>query len=89
MMDIMNTGFRGEPTTIEKPDGIYRIMTIGSSTTYGFGVHPLLTYPQQLKNELQDTYGYTNVEVINAGVIGYTSYETLADFQFRLLEYSP
>jgi len=82
-------GFRGDSTTIEKPEGTYRIMTIGSSTTYGFGINASQAYPTILEEELQEEYGYTNVEVINAGVIGYTSYETLADFQFRLLEYSP
>jgi len=38
-----------------------------------------------LKNE----YGYKNVEIINAGVGGYTSWESLINLQFRVLETEP
>lgn len=82
-------GYRGEETTIEKPAGTYRIVTIGESTTYGFGVNAGQAYPAVLQEELLEDYGYEYVEVINAGVIGYTSYEVLTNFQFRVLELDP
>ena len=82
-------GYRGKETTVEKPDGIFRIVTIGESTTYGFGVTAPEAYPALLEDILQDDYGYTNVEVINAGVVGYTSFELLSNFQFRVLELDP
>ena len=82
-------GYRGAETTIEKPKGIFRIVTIGASTTYGFGVNSNQAYPDVLQDILRDDYGYTNVEVINAGVMSYTSFELLTNFQFRVLELDP
>lgn len=82
-------GYRGEEFTIDKAEGTYRIVTIGASTTYGFGVLPHQAYPPVLEDILNEDFGYTNVEVINAGIIGYTSYEVLTNFEFRVLDLQP
>jgi lysophospholipase L1-like esterase len=82
-------GYRGEDFAIPKPDGVFRIVTLGASTTYGFGVQPEEAYPAQLQKILREDYGYENVEVLNGGVMGYTSWETLANFAFRALETQP
>jgi len=82
-------GFRGDPVDIDKPEDTYRIIAVGSSTTYGFGLNAYQAYPFVLQEILREDYGYAHVEVINAGVIGYTSYEILTNFQFRLLEFDP
>jgi|GEM_PF-624976 len=82
-------GYRGAETTLEKPADTFRIVAIGESTTYGFGVNSNQAYPDVLQDILREDYGYTNVEVINAGVMGYTSFELLANFQFRVLELNP
>lgn len=82
-------GYRGDETTIEKPDNIFRIVAIGASTTYGFGVNANQAYPAVLQDILHDEYEYSNVEVINAGVMSYTSFELLTNFEFRVLELDP
>ena len=87
--DHNSLGYRGDEFTIEKPENIFRIVAIGESTTYGFGVNYSLAYPARLQEILHTDYGYNNVEVINGGVIGYTSYEVLTNFQFRILELDP
>ena len=38
---------------------------------------------------LRDEYGYSNVQVINAGVVAYASWDTLANFEFRVLDLDP
>ncbi|WP_343423358.1 GDSL-type esterase/lipase family protein [Candidatus Flexifilum breve] len=38
---------------------------------------------------MREDYGLTNVEVINAGVQGYTTWHTLSNFEFRMLELDP
>lgn len=82
-------GFRGEETTVAKPEGVYRILAIGGSTTYGSGVSRYdKSYPYRLEQYLH-AQGYTNIEVINAGVPGATSYESLLNLQFRVLEVDP
>lgn len=82
-------GFRGEEFSVEKASNTYRIVTIGGSTTYGTGVEDYRqSYPALLEDYLQ-AQGYNTVEVINAGVGGYTSYESLMNIQFRVLPLQP
>lgn len=82
-------GYRGPDFAIPKPAGVFRIVTLGASTTYGFGVQPSESYPAQLEKILRETYGLANVEVINGGVMGYTSWEILSNLAFRALEVQP
>ncbi len=82
-------GFRKPDFKIEKPEGTYRIATIGGSTTYTeFVSKDKNTYPARLEYELKKM-GYANVEVVNAGVPGYTSWESLINFEFRVLDLDP
>jgi hypothetical protein len=83
-------GFRGEEIAVPKPDGVYRIVAVGGSTTYGARVPTWQgAYPAQLENILRRQYGYTNVEVINGGAPGYNSWETLVNLEFRVLDLEP
>jgi hypothetical protein len=82
-------GYRGDEVTKEKPADVYRIVALGSSETYSTSVGDYReSYPYMLQMHLHEN-GYTNVEVINAGVGGYTSYESLLALQFRILELDP
>lgn len=74
---------------VPKPEGTYRIVAIGGSTTFGTSVDPHEAYPQQLQQVLREEYDYTNVEVINAGHPDYSSWETLNNLQFRALDLQP
>lgn len=47
------------------------------------------TFPYQLERILRGDYGNNNVEVINAGVGGYDSWESLINLQFRVLDIDP
>lgn len=82
-------GFRGPEIEIPKPQGGFRIVALGGSTTYSTGTSAEESYPALLQSILRDDYGYNDVEVINAGVSGYTSWEALASFTFRILELEP
>lgn len=82
-------GYRGPEIAIPKPRGTYRIVSVGGSTTYSTGTTEEESYPAFLQSILRDDYGYSNVEVINAGVSGYTSWEILSAFAFRILELEP
>lgn len=82
-------GLRGEEIQVKKPDGIFRIVCIGGSTTYSSGVKDYKkSYPYLLEKELH-AKGHENVQVINAGMLAYTSWESLINFQTRLLDLSP
>lgn len=82
-------GYRGPEITLPKPDDTFRIVALGGSTTYSTATSAEDAYPAQLQTILRDQYGYTNIEVINGGFIGYSSWETLVNFEFRVLELEP
>ncbi len=83
-------GYRGPEIDIPKPDGRIRIVAVGDSTTYGHGTPDWRnSYPRQIEALLRNGPGYRDIEVINAGVGGYTSWEALINLQFRLLELRP
>lgn len=88
--DVHNEhGYRGDSFPLKKPLGEYRIVCIGGSTTYtSFIDDYTLSYPYLLGWELHQR-GYKNVRVINAGAEGYSSFETVADFHYRVLDLDP
>jgi len=47
------------------------------------------TFAAKLQDILREKYNYKNVEVINAGVPGYNSWESLINLEFRVLDLSP
>jgi len=83
-------GYRGREFPVDKPDGIFRIVALGGSTTYSVTVKDNeKTFTRQLENILRDRFGTDSIEVINAGVGGYSSWESLINLQFRALDLDP
>lgn len=83
-------GFRGPEIETPKPDGVFRIVSLGASGVYGLytGAYEN-SYPAQLEKILHEEYGYDQVEVINAGVQRYSSWEAVVDFAFHVLDTEP
>ena len=83
-------GYRNEEFPVIKPEGEFRIVAIGGSSTYSISVKDNeQTFTAQLAKILREKYGYENVRVINAGVGGYNSSESLINFEFRVLDLDP
>ncbi len=83
-------GYRDKEFPAKKPEGTRRIVALGGSTTYTIKVEDnSKTFTSQLENSLKNQYGYKDVEVINAGVGGYNSWESLVNLQFRVLDLEP
>lgn len=75
-------GYRGREISLPKSRGCFRILVLGGSTTYGeFIDADQDTFPARLEEHLHRA-GFPSVEVINAGVPGYNSWESLIDFDF-------
>ncbi len=70
-----------------KPAGAFRVMALGCSTTYGWGVDDADSYPAKLEKILNDT-GH-KVEVINGGQPGYSSFQGLWLWDKTLAAYGP
>jgi len=76
-------GFRGRPIQAEKSGGKVRIVCMGESSTYCTGIiKDEDTYPARLEHHLQ--LAGISVEIINAGVGGYTSLENLMRYHFKI-----
>ena len=73
---INSLGLRGPEFAIPKPPGVLRILCLGDSATFGIqGVMPSIydgNYPETLAS-LLSARGATRIEIVNAGVIGYSS----------------
>lgn len=83
-------GYRGKEIESVKAAGIYRIALLGGSTTYDTSIKDNdKTFAAQLEKILRDKYGYARLEVINAGVGAYTSWESLVNLEFRVLDLDP
>lgn len=82
-------GYRGEPIPRVKAKNEFRIVCLGGSTTYtGWVPAPSDSYPAVIERQLNER-GFDHVRVINAGAEGWTSWETLVNFQFRVLDLQP
>ncbi len=65
-----NVGFRSEDIVLPKPQGVFRIICMGGSTTEE-GLTNDLTYPKLLQNKLRERFGENpRIEVVNCGVVG-------------------
>ncbi len=83
-------GYRNDEFPLEKPDGVFRIVALGGSSTYDVSIKDnQQTFTAQLEKQLKEEYGYQNVQVINAGVPGYNSWEILGNLEFRVLDLDP
>ena len=81
-------GLRASGQTRAKSEGTIRVMTLGCSTTFGWGVADAETYPAQLAERFASG-GYSHVEVINGGQPGYTSFQGRWLWDETLRHYSP
>ena len=72
-------GYRGDEIDMPKPEGEFRIVCLGGSTTYTFAVADFRdSYPDRLQRYLRDE-GFPNVRVVNAGAGSWSSWESLVN----------
>jgi lysophospholipase L1-like esterase len=65
-------GLRGADVAPAKPRGTFRILVLGDSFAFGFGVEDGEAFPAVLERVLPPPAGYERVEVWNAGVAGWS-----------------
>jgi lysophospholipase L1-like esterase len=85
---VNQLGFRGAEVSQQKPSGVLRIVAMGDSTTFGLAGHDC-PYPAQLEARLSSTYGRSRVEVVNAGVEGYSVVYALRQYPKQIRELDP
>jgi len=73
-VSINALGLRGPEAAADKARGRRRLVTFGDSITFGYGVADEETYAARLAERGRDR----GLEVLNAGVTGFTSHQLLA-----------
>lgn len=81
-------GLRAPLFSVERDPGTWRIMALGCSTTFGWGVRDEETYPARLGQRLR-AQGHNSVEVVNGGQPGYTSFQGRWLWDRVLKDYRP
>jgi lysophospholipase L1-like esterase len=66
-------GYRGpERPYRNDTDGVYRILCVGDSITFGFNVDQDASYPRRLEAALRERHPGRRIEVVDAGVPGWS-----------------
>jgi lysophospholipase L1-like esterase len=86
---INSHGFRGPEIAVAKDPSVRRVLTIGDSGTFGWAVSDEECYPRQLEALLNSEASRPRVEVVNAGVPGYTSLQGLRWLESHAIRVSP
>ncbi len=88
---INSHGLRGKEFNLKKDPNTLRILCLGDSYTFSNYVDDEETYPSQLEKFLARGWGVKGkkIEVINAGVSGYTIIDELSYLQEKGIRVSP
>jgi lysophospholipase L1-like esterase len=89
---IGSHGMRNRETPIAKPPDTYRILVLGDSIAFGFGVAEKDAFPRVVERQLRDhtlRAGHPRVEVINAGVPGWNLVNSYLFLKERGLAFQP
>jgi len=81
---VNDLGLRGPAIAQTKPPGIRRVLVVGDSTVYGHGVADEAVFARRLDAALGP-----GVEVLNGGVPGYTTEQSLNLLSLRLWDLEP
>ncbi len=82
-------GFNAKEVPLHKRPGVFRIVAVGDSSTFGWGVDSDRAYPHVLETLLRRLHPGLDVEVVNLGVCGYSSFQGLILLEREALRWSP
>lgn len=80
---INSRGLRGDEVSLRKPEGVRRVLVVGDSFAWGFGVEKEDTFAEQLARAIPAT------EVINGAVSGYSTDQALLWLRLEGSQYEP
>lgn len=85
---INSLGMRSPEIAKQKPNNTVRLLFMGDSIIFGWQVPGAKSLPAQIYSIYQARYPRINLEVMNCGVIGYSSLQGRLEID-RWLEFSP
>ena len=87
---INSHGTRGPEFQTQRPANSFRILSLGDSRTFGWGLSEAETYSSVLQSLLQkEAPAGKRIEVINAGVNAWSYPQILVYFRDTALKYNP
>jgi lysophospholipase L1-like esterase len=81
-------GFRGGEFD-PKDKRPFRVFVLGGSDVFNLLAEYNRPFCELLQNKLKDKYPDRSIEIVNAGVPGYTTFQSLINFSTRILDYNP
>jgi lysophospholipase L1-like esterase len=87
-MTVNEQGFRGPSLAAQKSADVRRIVCVGDSQTFGFGVEEERTWPERLRVLLSER-APGRFEVLNAGTTAYNTSREVRLLESRLLALEP
>jgi lysophospholipase L1-like esterase len=82
-------GFRGREVDSPKPRGRMRIVVLGDSLAFGWGVNDAETFSSQLEQQLHARKPGLDLDVVNLGVPGYATRQEVALLKRNLAALEP
>jgi lysophospholipase L1-like esterase len=89
IVKINSDGFRDRDFSIKKNTNTFRIIALGDSFTFGWGLNLTDTWPKQLENKLNERIKNKHFEVLNFGVGGYNTIQEVLMFKEKGIKYNP
>ncbi len=87
---VNRLGLRGPEIELEAPPGTFRVLAVGASTTFETQVTgDERTWPVRLEHWLEAELPGRDVQVLNAGVPGYTVFDNVVRLQMELFQFRP
>jgi len=82
-------GWRDAEHTLEKPNGVFRILGLGDSYLWGQGVKREDICLNKLPGLLESSLDGTTIETINAGISAYNTVDQREQFVNKAVHYNP
>lgn len=85
---ISSQGLRDKEYSLHKDLGVFRIVGLGDSNTFGLGVELENIFLKELERKLNENFN-THYEVINFGVPGYCTLQQIESLKTKAIYYEP
>jgi hypothetical protein len=85
---VNSAGYRGPEFEIPKPAGVFRIVALGGSSTFSSQTDDEQIWTKRLEEKLRARLG-DSIEVVNAGVPGYSAFTSKIHYLYRIRALEP
>jgi len=85
---INEIGYRGRSFAVRKPPGVYRVVILGGSAVFDQNANEGNDWPHLVERLLKNM-GYSSVEVINAGIPGHASFDSVGRLYSQIWIFEP